>query len=77
MNVDPNTTVQRVLGAFPAAREHLQRLGIDVGSNDPLSRACEKAGIRLSDVQTALANIDWTPINEDDSREVDAAPYDA
>jgi hypothetical protein len=76
MNVDPNTTVQRLLGAFPAAREHLQRLGIDVSSNDPLFKACEKAGIRLADVQTALANIDWTPI-DDDFKGVDAPPCDA
>jgi hypothetical protein len=75
MNVDPNTTVQRVLGAFPAAREHLQRLGIDVTSNDPLCRACEKAGIQLADVRKALANIDWTPI-DDDPNGVDAAPHD-
>ena len=65
MMVDPNTKLQRVLGAFPAAREHLRSLGIDVTSNEPLYSECEKAGIKIADVQTALANIDWTRAVDD------------
>ncbi len=65
MNVDPKTEVRRVIEAFPAALHSLKRLGIDVTSNEPLYKACETAGVKLADVQTALANIDWTHAEDD------------
>lgn len=61
MNIDPNTTVRRLVAALPSSIAILSRLGISADQHDErtLDRACNDAGIAMESLLKDLENIDW------------------
>ncbi len=61
MEINPNTTLNRLLAAIPSARGVFERFHVQIGGNGDktVKQICGEAGIPFASFLRALDDINW------------------